>query len=76
MPLYKILATDSSYISVEFESRDPGTVLHRVERMKCQEADVLTDNAYSFSVNMSSNGVWRIFQRDHVDGWEGAGGFG
>lgn len=74
MPLYKILATDNSYTSAVFEADDPNTVLRIVRQLQCQEADVLEDNVYSFSVKMGDAGTWTIFQRDHEVGWERAVG--
>lgn len=76
MPLYKILATDNSYISAVIEADEPNSILHRVRELQCQEADVLENNTYSFSVEMGDAGIWTIFQRDHEMGWERAGGLG
>lgn len=64
MPRFKILPTDQSYSSAEITSSDPSAVLNVVCQLNCREADVLQDDVYSFSVRLSANGMWSIFQRD------------
>jgi hypothetical protein len=67
MPLFKILPTDQSYSSTELTAVDASGVLHIVGRLDCKEADVLVDDAYSFSIRLGGNGVWSIFDRELDD---------
>lgn len=68
MPRFTILPCDPSYASTEVTAIDASAVLNMVDRLHCGEADVLQDGAYSFSVRLSANGLWSIFQRDHEHG--------
>jgi hypothetical protein len=74
MPLFKILATDHSYVSAEINADHAAFVFHKVQRLDCKEADVLVNDAYSFSIRLGENGFWSIFQRDHDAGWGGRSG--
>lgn len=64
MPLYTVLPSDQSFASAEIEAPDPARVFNIVERLECQEADVLQDGEYAFSIRLSTNGIWNVFQRD------------
>lgn len=66
MPRFTILPTDPSYASAEITALDAGAVLNIVGRLECHEADVLQDGKYSFSVRLSQNGLWSIFQREQI----------
>lgn len=63
MPRYTVLPVDCDLAPVEITAHDAGAVLNLVCRLDCGEADVLHDGVYNFSVRLSSNGLWSIFQR-------------
>ena len=70
MPRFHIHPTDSSSPVSEFIVTDEAAVLHMVERLGWEEADVMRDNKYSFSVRLAGNGMWTIFQRKAAKGAE------
>jgi hypothetical protein len=68
MPRYTIIPTDRSSESAEIEAVDGAGVLDFVGRLDCQEADVLQDGVYAFSVRLSPSGMWSIFRREDDGG--------
>lgn len=63
MSLFRIFPTDQSFSSAEIIADDPAAVFQIVGRLACQEADVIADGAYAFSLRLGDNGLWTIFQR-------------
>jgi hypothetical protein len=71
MPRFKILPVDMSSPSLVAEADNPAVALHLIDRVNCDEADVLEGERYLFSVRKGKVGAWTIFQRDHEEGWPG-----
>jgi hypothetical protein len=65
MPHFTILPTDDSRSSIEIAALDAAGVLSVVGQLDCREADVMRDGAYSFSLRLTSCGMWAIYNRDH-----------
>ena len=65
MPRFQVLPIDKAVASVEVIAPDAAGILNIVQRLDCQEADVLRDGAYSFSLRLGRNGLWSIFQREN-----------
>lgn len=63
MPRFTILPAGQTCPSAEITSLDARVVLNIVGQLACEEADVLKDGRYSFSLALNSNGLWSIFQR-------------
>ena len=63
MPHFKILPTDLSHASAIVEDRNPAIALQMLSIMSCDEADVLEEERYIFSVRKGPVGAWTIFQR-------------
>ncbi|HKX78897.1 MAG TPA: hypothetical protein VJM34_10305 [Novosphingobium sp.] len=66
MPRFKILSSDDSYSSAEVIALNASASLNIVRELGCAEADVLQDDRYCFSIRLSEEGLWTIFQRDGV----------
>lgn len=64
MPRFTIVPTDQRYSSGEVIAEDASAALSIVNQLDCQEADVLEDGNYLFSVRLSETGMWTIFQRE------------
>jgi hypothetical protein len=64
MRLFRIIPLDRSDTPVELISRDASGVLSYVAERQWQGADVLQDEDYVFSVRLSDEGFWGVFQRD------------
>jgi hypothetical protein len=64
VPSFTIIPVDQSRSPTEIAALDGGAVLNVVSQIGCEEADVLQDGDYAFSVRLSPSGVWSIFQRD------------
>ena len=60
---YRVVPHDTAQPPVELITQDPSSVLHVVERMSCEDADVLLEGRYTVSVHLSRNGLWTIFKR-------------
>jgi hypothetical protein len=74
MPRFQIYPTDRSF-STELVAPNAADVLRIVHRLRLEEAEVDCDGLYSFSVRLSDDGLWCIFQRDQT--WhEATGVFG
>lgn len=67
MPSFKILPTDLTFGTVIVDAADSSGILAEVTRFGCDEADVLQDEVYLFSVRINADGIWHIFQRDFAD---------
>jgi hypothetical protein len=66
MPRFAIFPTDQSTHSAEIEARSAATVLCKLIQLGCNEADVLEDGQYTFSVRLGTAGVWSIYQRERL----------
>jgi hypothetical protein len=64
MTLFRIIPLDRSDTPAELISRDASGVLSYVAERQWQGADVLQDEDYVFSVRLSAEGFWTVFQRD------------
>lgn len=64
MPLFTVVPIDQASSSTDMAAIDAGGILAVVERLNCQEADVMQDGVYAFSARLGGNGLWTIFQRD------------
>lgn len=60
---YRIIPIDSSHVPIDMIAHDAAGVIGIVSRSSCKEADVERDGVYSFSLELSDHGVWRIFKR-------------
>lgn len=68
MPQFLIVPSDQKFSSAQITSLDAASALHVVDRLACDEADVMEDGAYIFSVRKTgASGFWTIFQRDSED---------
>lgn len=76
MRRFHIRPSDPTFPMAEFIVSDEAAVLHMVQRLDCKEADVLRDDDYCFSVRLSDNGLWTIFQRSGIDRREAVSPFG
>jgi hypothetical protein len=63
MPHFTIKPADRSGAPVHVDAIDAASVLHRISRRHCHEAEVYRDNEYLFSARLGDNGVWTVFQR-------------
>ena len=63
MPRFTVIPSDRPNFSAEITALDGGAVLNVVGQLACEEADILQDGRYAFSVRLSSSGMWTIFQR-------------
>ena len=63
MQRFTIKPLDKSHKPVQVEAIDAASVLHRICRQHCHEAEVYRDKEYVFSARLGDNGVWTVFQR-------------
>jgi hypothetical protein len=66
MPRFQIYPADRSF-SAQLVTPDAADVLNAVHHLNLREAEVDCDGLYSFSISLSNNGLWCIFQRDQAD---------
>jgi hypothetical protein len=64
MPKFTISPSDQSRSSAELICPNVATVLHTVARLECGQADIFEDEKYVFSLQLSSSGLWQIYQRN------------
>jgi predicted P-loop ATPase/GTPase len=76
MPLFKVILNDRSFASAEIDAPDAARVFSIVQNLDCKEADVLHEGAYAFSIRLSDNGLWYIFQRGELEVIESIQSFG
>jgi hypothetical protein len=67
MKLFRIIPLDHSATPAELIARDASGVLSYVAERQWQGADVLQDENYVFSVRLSDEGFWTVFQRSEGD---------
>lgn len=68
MRRFNIHPVDAAFPSVEVIAHDATTVLHLVQRIGCNEAEVQRDGVYAFSVRLEKSGFWCISQRSPAMG--------
>jgi hypothetical protein len=76
VPQFNILPADRSRPAAVISVRDAAGVLRAARKLNCGDVDVVLDGSYSFSVRLSGNGLWCIFQRELAKGQQGPPLFG
>jgi hypothetical protein len=66
MPRFQIYPSDRSFWAQPV-TPDATDVLNAVHHLNLKEAEVDCGGRYSFSISLSNNGLWCIFQRDQAD---------
>lgn len=76
MPLFTVIPSDQSFASAEIVAPDAARVFSIVQNLDCKEADIMREGAYAFSIRLSDNGLWQIFQRGEIETSESIQSFG
>lgn len=65
MPRFTIVRTDHS-ARTELMADNADAVLHTINRLRYDDADVFRDGVYAFSVQIGEGGFWTIYHREHA----------